>query len=92
MTVLFLQLVACGAVGTPMLGSIVEVGVPPSICHLPPTRGMRGVSHAMSLAILALVIQTGGYLVSAVRTGELQPGLGGKEVRDTWTLFPSPSH
>lgn len=64
---LFFQHVACGAVGTPSLTSIVEVGVPPSICHLPPARGVRGVSHGICLIILPLVIQTAGYLESAFR-------------------------
>lgn len=67
MAVLFLQHVARGVVGTPHLASIVEVGLPPSICHLPPARGVSGVSHAICLALLLLVIQTGGYLGSAVR-------------------------
>lgn len=82
MAVLFLQHVARGAVGTPRLASIVEVGVPPSICHLPPAGGVRGASHAMCPATLPLVIQTGGCLGSAVRMEEVQPGIWGKEVGD----------
>lgn len=74
MAVLFLQHIARGAVGDPSLASIVEVGAPPSICHLPPARGVRGASHAMRLAILPLVIQTGGYLRSTVRMDEVKPG------------------
>lgn len=79
MALLFLQHVARGAVGTPRLASTVDVGVPPSICHLPPARGLRGASHAMCLVALALVIQTGRYLGSAVRMNEVQPGVWGKE-------------
>ncbi len=68
MPLLFLQHVARGAVGTPTLASIVEMGVPPSIRHLPPAGGMRGASHATCLAVLpTLVIQTGGCLGSSVR-------------------------
>lgn len=82
MAVLFLQHVARGGVGTPSMASIVEVGVPPSICHLPPARGVRGVSHARYLVILPSVIQTGGYLGSAVRMEEVQPWILGKEGGD----------
>lgn len=72
MAVLFLQHIARGAVGTPGLASMVEVGVPRSICHLPPVRGVRGgVSHAMMcVAILPLVIQTGGDLESGWKRWE----------------------
>ena len=79
MAVLFLQHVTRGAVGNPSLASIVELGVPPSVCHLPPTRGMRGLSHAECRATLPLVIQTGGYLESAGRMEEVEPGISGKE-------------
>lgn len=71
--VLFFQHVARGAVGTPGLASIGEAGVPSSICHLPPARGVRGASHATCLEILPSVIQTGGgYLGSAVRVAGVQ--------------------
>lgn len=66
---LLLQHVARGAVGTPGLASIVEVGVPPSIRHLPPVRGVRRASHGMLLAIFPLVIQTGGYLQVCCQDG-----------------------
>lgn len=69
MTVLLLQHIAHGAVGTPGLASIVEVGVTPTICHLPPARGVRGASHAMCSVILLSVIQTGGYLGVSCRDG-----------------------
>uniref|UniRef100_A0A3Q2D0G4 Uncharacterized protein n=1 Tax=Cyprinodon variegatus TaxID=28743 RepID=A0A3Q2D0G4_CYPVA len=38
---LFSQLVACGASGTPTLTSIAEVGVPASIRHLAPGRRVK---------------------------------------------------
>lgn len=60
------------------LASIVEVGVPPSICHLPPARGVRGVSHAKCLVTLPLVIQAGCDLRSAVRIEKVQPRYWGK--------------
>lgn len=75
MAVVFLLHVARCAVGTPGLATMVVMGVPSSICHLPPARGVRGASHAMCLAILPLVIQTGGYLEPAVRMEEVQPGM-----------------
>lgn len=53
---LLLQHVARGAVGPPRLASSVELGVPTSICHLPPFRGERGVRHVSRPS----VIQTGG--------------------------------
>lgn len=68
MALLFLQQVACGAVGNPSLASTVEVGVGPSICHLPVARQVRRVSHAKCLATLSFDIQTGGCLGSVVRT------------------------
>ena len=74
MALLLLEHVTCGAVGPPCLASIVEVGVPPSICHLRPARGVRGTSHATCLATLPLVIQAGGDLGSDVRMEEVQPG------------------
>lgn len=82
MAVLFLQYVARGAVGTPGLASVGEVGVPSSICHLPPARGARGASHATCLEILPSVIQTGGgYLGSAVcQDGWGAAERGGKQV------------
>lgn len=64
---LFFQHVACGVVGTPSLTCTVEVGVPPSICHLPPARGVSGVSHGICLIILPSGIQAVGYLESAFR-------------------------
>ena len=75
MALLFLQHVARGAVGTPILTSIVEVGVPPSICHLPPGRGVKGVSHGMCLVGLPSVIQAGGYPRLPVRMEVVQPGI-----------------
>lgn len=68
MALLFLQQVARGAVGNPSLASTVEVGVAPSICHLPAARRVRRVSHAKCLATLSFDIQTGGCPGSAVRT------------------------
>lgn len=56
------QHVVCICVGPPCLGSVCEVGVAPSICHLPPARGVRGLCHAMCLTPLLLVIQTEGDL------------------------------
>uniref|UniRef100_A0A3B3XI25 Uncharacterized protein n=1 Tax=Poecilia mexicana TaxID=48701 RepID=A0A3B3XI25_9TELE len=38
---LFLQHVAHGALGSPTLASIAEVGVPTSICHLAPGRMVK---------------------------------------------------
>lgn len=77
---MFLQHIACGAVGPPRLASGVEMGVPTSICHLRPVRGERGVRHINRLS----VIQPGGYLGSAVRVvgKEIQLGM-------EWMLFPS---
>lgn len=40
MLVLFLQHVPCGAVGTPGVASVGEMGVPWTVCHLPPARGV----------------------------------------------------
>lgn len=87
MTVPFLQHIVHGAVGTPGLASIVEVGVPPSICHLPPARGVRGASHATCLVILLLVIQTEWYLGSPDRMDEVQPGKWMTSVVGNWTFF-----
>lgn len=53
---LLLQHEARGAVGPHRLASSVELGVPTSICHLPPVRGERGVRHISRPS----VIQTGG--------------------------------
>lgn len=72
MAVLLLQHVARGALGTPPLASVVDMGVPPSVCHLPPARGVSGVSHATGLP---LVIQKGRSLWSAVRMEEEQHGI-----------------
>lgn len=60
------QHVARGAVGPPRLAPSVELGVPTSVCHLPPVRGERGVRHISRCS----VIQTGGRLGSAGRTVE----------------------
>lgn len=68
---LLLHHVTCGTVGTPILTSTFEVGVPPSICHLPPGWSLEGVSHGMCLKTLPSVIQAGGYLDSQVRTEEV---------------------
>lgn len=80
MVLLFLQHIACGAVGHPRLVSSVEMKVPTAICHLPPVRGERRVRHI----IRPSVIQTGGYMEAAVRVTEadIQLGMG-------WLLFPS---
>lgn len=67
---LLLQHITRGALRKPSLAPIIEVGVAPSVCHLSPARKVRGVSHAMCLAILPLVIQTGRYLRSAVSMDE----------------------
>lgn len=77
---MFLQHIARGAVGPPRLASSVEMGVPTSICHLRPVRGERGVRHINRPS----VIQTGGYLGSAVRVVEKEIQLGME-----WMLFPS---
>lgn len=77
---LFLQHIACGAAGPPRLVSSVEMGVPTSVCHLPPVRGERRVRHI----ICPSVMQTEGYMEFAVRMTEtdVQLGMG-------WLLFPS---
>lgn len=84
---LLLQHIAHGALRKSSLAPIVEVGVAPSICHLPPARRVRGVSHAMCLVILPLVIQTGGYLRPAVRIDEVQPWQWEMRVVGTWTFL-----
>lgn len=80
MMMLFLQHVACGVVGPPRLVSSVEVGVPTSVCHLPPVRGERRVRHI----IRPSVMQTEGYMEFAVRMTEPDDQLG-----MGWLLFPS---
>lgn len=67
---LLLQHVSHGAVGTPIKSSIV--GVPASICHLPPGRGMRGASHDMFLEVLLSVIQAGGCPGSLTQLEKVQ--------------------
>lgn len=68
MALLLLQQVACAAVGTPILATVVEVGVPASIRHLPPCRRVKGVGHRKRPKAVPSVIQAGGYyLVLAVR-------------------------
>lgn len=63
---LFLQHIARGAVGPPRLAASLQLGVPTSICHLPPVRGERGVRHIDRPS----GIQTGGSLGSVVRMVE----------------------
>lgn len=79
---LLLHHVACGAVGTPIRTSVFKVGVPPSICHLPPGWSLKGVSHGKCPKTLPSVIQAGGYVESQVRMAEMEPSVWGKAVRD----------
>lgn len=93
MTVLLHLHVARGCVGPPCLASVVEVGVAPSIRHLPPARGVRGVSHAEPPIPLPLVIQTRGSLSAAVRMEEVDTAFwgSGMEAEGGSPVFDGPS-